>query len=70
LIFSPVGDRVRITCVSRTSWVLRPEVEVCELDELPAMCVRLAHDFAAAFPRLAPSIAGLAPFDRWLRGDV
>jgi hypothetical protein len=70
LTFSPVGDQVRIRCVSRTSWVPRPDVEECELDELLAMCVRLAHDFAAALPDVAPTIAGLAPFDRWSRGEV
>jgi hypothetical protein len=70
LRFSPVGDQVRITCVSRTSWAPQPDVEVCSVDGLVAMCVRLAHDFAAALPATAPFAARLAPFDRWLRGEV
>lgn len=70
LRFSPVGDQVRITCVSRTSWVPRPDMEVCGLDELLAMCVRLAHDFASAVSAVAPTIAQLAPFDRWRRGEA
>ena len=68
LVFS--GERVLITCVSRTSWVPGPDVEVCDADDLLAMSVRLAHDFATAVHAVAPRLAGLTPFDRWLRGEV
>lgn len=34
LTFSPDGDRVPIRCVSRTSWVPQPEVEVCDASDL------------------------------------
>ncbi|WP_405584033.1 hypothetical protein [Streptomyces sp. NBC_01190] len=57
LRFSPVGDQVRITCVSRTSWVPRPGIEVCGLDELLGMCARLAQDFSEALSAVAPAIA-------------
>jgi hypothetical protein len=70
LTFSPVGEEVRITCVSRTSWVPRPDTEVCPAEELMGMCVRLAHDFADAVAAVAPSVARLASFDRRLRGEV
>jgi hypothetical protein len=70
LTFSPAGDQVHISCVSRTSWVPQPDVEVCGLDELLGMYVRLAQGFGAALPAVAPSIARLPPFDGWLRGEV
>ena len=70
LTFSPAGERVFITCVSRTSWVPRPDVEVCDADDLLAMYVRLAQDFATAVHAIAPRLARLTPFDRWLGGEV
>jgi hypothetical protein len=70
LTFSPVGELVRVTCVSRTSWVPRPDVGVCSADELLGMCVRLARDFAGAVAVVAPSVARLAQLDRWGRWEV
>lgn len=70
LTFSPVGELVRVTCVSRTSWVPRPDVEVCSADELLGMCVQLARDFAGAVAVVAPCVARLAQFDRGGRGEV
>jgi hypothetical protein len=70
LTFNPAGEQVLITCVSRTFWVPRPDVEVCDADELLAMAVRLAHDLATAVNAVAPHMSGLTPFDRWLRGEV
>ncbi|MYS24969.1 hypothetical protein GA0115240_172027 [Streptomyces sp. DvalAA-14] len=69
LTFRPEGDQARISCVSHTSWVPRPDVELIAADELLAMCVRLAQGFAEALSAVAPAIARLAPFDRWSRGD-
>jgi hypothetical protein len=70
LTFSPADGLVRVTCESRTSWVPRPDVEVCVADDLLSMCVRLARDFATALDSAVPPIAQLAPFDRWRRGEV
>jgi hypothetical protein len=70
LTFSPVGGEVRVRCESRTSWVPRPDVEVGSAAELLTMCDRLATDFATALAAVAPSIARLAPFDGWQRGEV
>lgn len=70
LTFRPDGGRVRISCVSRTSWVPRPDVEVRAADELMDDCVRLARDFATALAAVAPAVARLPPFDRWTRGGA
>lgn len=70
LTFRPEGERVRISCVSRTSWVPRPDVEVCAADELMDSCVRLARDVAAALEAVAPAVARLTPFDQWIRGEA
>ncbi|MEU6341217.1 hypothetical protein ABZ883_09745 [Streptomyces sp. NPDC046977] len=70
LTFRPDGERVRIGCVSRTSWVPRPDVEVRAADELMDDCVRLATDVATAIAAVAPALAPLPPFESWLRGDV
>lgn len=69
LTFSSWGEQVCITCVSRTSWVPLSDIEVCAVAELMGMCVRLAHDFADA-AAVAPPVAQLPPFDRWLLGEV
>lgn len=70
LTFRPAGDQVRVMCASRTSWVPRPAAEVCHADDLLSMCVQLARAFATALDSVAPTIAHLAPFDRWQRGEV
>lgn len=61
---------MRVTCVSRASWVPQPDVEVCGLDELLGMCGRLAQDFGETRSVVAPVIAQLTPFERWSRGEV
>ena len=68
LTFLPAGADVRVRCVSRTSWVPRPDIEIHSADALLTMCAHLATDFATALEATAPSLARLSPFNAWRLG--
>ncbi|WP_156038379.1 hypothetical protein [Actinoalloteichus caeruleus] len=70
LTFRPSGDLVMIRCDSRTNWVPNPERENTALDELVAMLSKLAEDFAGGLKALNSKLSEVAPFERWLKGEV
>ncbi|MEI8411514.1 MULTISPECIES: hypothetical protein [unclassified Kribbella] len=70
LIFRPIGDLVMIHCESRTNWVPRPERETITQSELVAMLSKLAEDFAGGLKMINSELSKVAPFKRWLEGDV
>lgn len=70
LTFRPSGDLVMIHCESRTNWVPNPERERIAQSELVAMLSKLAEDFARGLKAINSKISEVAPFERWLEGDV
>ncbi|WP_395576843.1 hypothetical protein [Streptomyces sp. BK79] len=70
LIFRPSGDLVMIHCESRTNWVPNPERESIAQSELVAMLSKLAEDFARGLKALNFELSEVAPFERWLEGEV
>jgi hypothetical protein len=71
LTFRPASDGlVMIHCHSRTDWVPDPEVEIALRDELIAMFLRLAQDFATGLRAINSGLAGVEPFTRWLSGQA
>ena len=69
LEFQPAGEKCRITCISRTSWVPSPQRIEMKTHDVIAMCQELAKDFASAVAIAAPSLARLEPFDSWRTGE-
>ncbi|MEO3765642.1 hypothetical protein [Streptomyces sp. B8F3] len=70
LTFHPSGDLVMIHCESRTNWVPNPEHESIARTELVAMLSKLAEDFARALKVINSELSKIAPFERWLEGEV
>lgn len=70
LTFSPSGDLVMIHCDSRTNWVPNPEREDIAQGELVAMLSKLAEDFAGGLKAINSELSEVAPFERWLEGEV
>ncbi|MET7296592.1 hypothetical protein ABZS79_31575 [Streptomyces griseoloalbus] len=70
LTFRPSGDLVMIQCESRTSWVPNPERESIAQSELVAMLSKLAQNFAGGLKAIKSELSEVAPFERWLQGDV
>jgi hypothetical protein len=69
-IFRPSGDLVMIHCESRTNWVPNPERESIAQGELVAMLSKLAEDFARGLKAINSELSEVAPFERWLEGEV
>jgi hypothetical protein len=61
---------VKIRCLSRTSWVPDPEVEVIAREDLETMLMNLAVDFARALNGVRSPVAELMPFSDWRDGRV
>ncbi len=59
-----------IHCDSRTNWVPNPENENIAQGELVAMLSKLAEDFAGGLKVINSELSGVAPFERWLEGEV
>ncbi|MCK7621694.1 hypothetical protein MUU72_00860 [Streptomyces sp. RS10V-4] len=70
LTFRPSGDLVVIHCDSRTKWVPSPERESVARSELVAMLSKLAEDFARGLKAINSELSEVAPFERWLEGEV
>ncbi|MEU6478809.1 hypothetical protein ABZ858_18320 [Streptomyces sp. NPDC047017] len=70
LTFRPSGDLVTIHCDSRTNWVPNPERESIARSELVAMLSKLAEDFARGLKAINSELSEVAPFERWLEGEV
>ncbi|MFJ6293753.1 hypothetical protein ACIQJX_10395 [Streptomyces griseoviridis] len=70
LTFRPSGDLVMIHCDSRTTWVPDPERESIAQSELVAMLSKLARDFAGGLKAINSELSEVAPFERWLEGEV
>jgi hypothetical protein len=70
LTFRPSGDFVIIHCDSRTNWVPNPERESIAQSELVAMLSKLAEDFAGGLKAVNSELSEVAPFERWLEGEV
>lgn len=70
LTFRPSGDFVMIDCDSRTNWVPSPECESIAQSELVAMLSKLAEDFARGLKAINFELSEVAPFERWLEGEV
>ncbi|GAB2873282.1 hypothetical protein GCM10027074_46260 [Streptomyces deserti] len=70
LTFHPIGDLVMIHCESRTDWVPNPERESITRSELVAMLSKLAEDFAGGLKAINSELSKVAPFGRWLEGEV
>jgi hypothetical protein len=70
LTFRPSGDLVVIHCDSRTNWVPSPECESIARSELVAMLSKLAEDFARGLKAINSELSEVAPFERWLEGEV
>ena len=70
LTFRPSGDLVMIRCESRTNWVPNPECESIAQSELVAMLSKLAEDFAGGLKVINSDLSEVAPFKRWLEGEV
>ncbi|MFJ8795562.1 hypothetical protein [Streptomyces sp. NPDC102462] len=70
LTFRPSGDLVVIHCDSRTNWVPSPERESIARSELVAMLSKLAEDFARGLKAINSELSEVAPFERWLEGEV
>lgn len=68
LIFHPGADSVQIRCISGTSWVPEPDVEVISFPDLTSMLTRLAVDFVESLKIVDARLAGVNPFDRWAGG--
>ncbi|MFE9679385.1 hypothetical protein ACFYO5_35630 [Streptomyces sp. NPDC006259] len=70
LSFRPSHDLVIIHCESRTNWVPNPECESIAQSELVAMLSKLAEDFAQGLKAINSDLSEVAPFERWLEGEV
>jgi hypothetical protein len=70
LRFTQVASQIEIECISRTSWLPNPAVEITSPEALASMLVRLARDFATSLESVSPGIASVAPFSDWLVGRV
>jgi hypothetical protein len=70
LTFCQSGDLVIIHCDSRTHWVPNPERETIAQSELLAMLSKLAEEFARGLKAINSELSEVAPFDRWLEGEV
>lgn len=70
LEFSPTGRLVEIRCRSGTEWEPNPAIEHADLDQLEAMLVNLAADFATALHKVSPDLARTAPIPAWRRGEI
>ncbi|WP_324789395.1 hypothetical protein [Streptomyces sp. H51] len=70
LTFRPSGDFVVIHCDSRTDWVPNPECESIAQGELVAMLSKLAEDFAKGLKAINSELSEVAPFERWLDGEL
>ncbi|GAA2639894.1 hypothetical protein [Streptomyces vastus] len=70
LTFHPSGDLVMIRCDSRTNWVPNPERESIAQSELVAMLSKMAEDFAGGLKAINSELSEVAPFERWLEGEV
>lgn len=70
LTFRSSGDLVMIHCDSRTNWVPNPECESIAQSELVAMLSKLAEDFARGLKAINSELSEVAPFERWLEGEV
>lgn len=70
LTFCPSGDCVIIRCDSRTNWVSNPKCESIAQSELVAMLSKLAEDFAGGLKAINSELSDVAPFERWLEGEV
>ncbi|MBW8086572.1 hypothetical protein IGW14_00540 [Streptomyces hygroscopicus subsp. hygroscopicus] len=70
LAFRPSGDLVTIHCDSRTNWVPNPERESIAQSELVAMLSKLAEDFARGLKVINSELSEVAPFERWMEGEV
>jgi hypothetical protein len=70
LTFRPSGDLIMIHCDSRTNWVPNPERESIAQRELVAMLSKLAEDFAGGLKTINSELSEVAPFERWLEGEV
>lgn len=70
LIYSPAGDIVQIRCVSITSWVPDPDVEVIPLASLIEMIREMAIEFSRALRAAGGPISEAEPFRSWAAGMV
>ncbi|MCF6524833.1 hypothetical protein [Streptomyces sp. JJ36] len=70
LTFRSSGDLVAIHCDSRTNWVPNPDHESIARSELVAMLSALAEDFARGLKAINSELSEVAPFERWLEGEV
>ncbi|MFJ4583274.1 hypothetical protein [Streptomyces echinatus] len=63
--FDPVGERVTMTCTTRTDRIPAPATETASLTTVEGMLAALAHDFRQALDRACPDIATREPFTQW-----
>jgi hypothetical protein len=66
LSFVVTGDRVTITCASRTGWIPNPDVEEIDRSTLLVMVESVASEFAEFMRMMWPQCARTAPFVDWL----
>lgn len=59
-----------IHCDSRTNWVPNPKCESIAQSELVAMLSKLAEDLARGLKAINSELSDVAPFERWLEGEV
>ncbi|WP_154675138.1 hypothetical protein [Parafrankia elaeagni] len=70
LSFHSSGDLVTIHCESRTNWIPNPVRESIDRSELVSMLSKLAKDFAGGLRAINSELSEVAPFERWLEGEV
>jgi hypothetical protein len=70
IIYSPQGELVELRCISATSWVPDPDVEIASFDALVAMLKELAIDFGKAITAAGGAISETEPFRSWVAGRV
>ncbi|MBB1152121.1 hypothetical protein [Amycolatopsis dendrobii] len=63
--FSPCGERLRLTCTSRTSWTPDPAVEIAGAASLEEMILRLMSAFSSSLETARSPLADASPFSSW-----
>lgn len=67
IYFEVAGCVVRIRCVSRTSWVPNPDIEIIRRNELLEMLKAVSREFADSLDVLWPNLVSIQPIRDMLR---
>ncbi|WP_159046224.1 hypothetical protein [Streptomyces sp. MMG1121] len=65
ITFAPAGDRITLTCTSRTGWIPDPATETARRSDIEHMLATLARDFRRAFDRACADVAAREHLASW-----